>query len=255
MPGLLPEILAHKRQEVVARRLSLPQASLETAVKPGAGSFRTALSGDGLRLIAEVKPASPSAGTLRPALDLPSILASYNRYASAISVLTDQKYFNGSLGLLREVVKTSSHPVLCKDFVVDPYQVYEARLAGAEAVLVIVKALDQATIREIYQIVLGLGMTPVLEIQNEPELERALGLSPSVVMINNRDLNSLAVDLQTTVRLAPLIPPEVLTVAASGIKCREDVNALLPYCCRFLIGSSLMRSPDLDATLRELSGL
>ncbi|MBX7221222.1 MAG: indole-3-glycerol phosphate synthase TrpC [Blastocatellia bacterium] len=249
MNSKLAEIVAHKRTEIAVRK-AFPAVS---EVPFAAGSFVSALAGDGIKLITEIKPKSPAAGVLKEAFDVRELLEHYNRYAAAISVLTDQKYFSGSLELLAEVVRNSPHPVLCKDFILDPVQVPDARQAGAEAVLLIVKILTDVELRNLFFEIKKFGMTPVVEIQNEPELERALKLGPDVLLVNNRDLATFEISLETTKRLAKLIPPGVCTISASGIGTRAEIDSLLPYCSRFLIGTALMQSGNLSDMLRELS--
>lgn len=252
--SVLAEIIAHKREEIAVRKSATSIAEMERSVEPGTGNFLKSLTGVGLRLITELKPASPSAGVLKQQPDIKSILSSYNKYAAAISVLTDMRYFGGSLTLLADVVHYTRLPVLCKDFILDVFQIYEARLKGAEAILLIVKALDDERLAHLHSITLELGMTPVIEIQNEKELHRALDVTPEVILINNRDLDNLEIDLTTTERLAPLVPDWICTVSASGIENRQDIDRLLPFCSRFLIGSVLMKANDLDAKLKELVG-
>ncbi len=252
--SVLAEIIAHKYEEVAVRKSSTTIAEMERAVQPGSGDFLKSLTGDGLRLITEIKPASPSAGVLKKQPDIKVILNAYNKYAAAISVLTDMRYFGGSLNLLADVVHYTRRPVLCKDFIIDVFQIYEARLKGAEATLLIVKALDDDQLAKLHSITLELGMTPVVEIQNEDELKRALDVTPQVLLINNRNLDNLKIDLSTTEKLAPLIPDWINTVSASGIENRQDIERLLPYCSRFLVGSALMKSDDIEAKLKELTG-
>jgi indole-3-glycerol phosphate synthase / phosphoribosylanthranilate isomerase len=260
MATSLYDIVAHKHTEVAERKGTVSLEVLKAqAQESSADGFREALL-DGnepsIKLILEVKPASPSAGVLTETLDLPQLLARYNPYASAISVLTDQRFFNGSLDLLRQVTQASPHPVLCKDFILDPYQVYEARLAGAQAVLLIVKILWEEQLETLYTLIQNLGMTPVVEIQNEAELARALPLNPTVLLINNRNLDTFDISLETTETLAPKIPSGIIRISASGIEHRKDITRLLPYTSCFLIGSSLMRTaPEaLPQKLQELAG-
>lgn len=252
MPSVLPEIIAHKRVEVAERKAAVSQALLEREIEPGDGSFLRALQGTGLKLVTEIKPSSPSSGVLRAQVDIDTVLDSYNRYASGISVLTDKKYFNGSMELLSEVVRKSPHPVLCKDFILDSYQVYEARKSGAQAMLLIVKILEDNQLAQLHETIRNVGMTPVIEVQSEEEVERALKLSPEILVINNRDLMTFDIDLETTKRLVPKIPAHVITISASGVQDRSDIESLLPFCSRFLIGSALMKSHYLEAKLKEL---
>lgn len=261
MATVLDAIIAHKYEEVLSRKQTLPQTELERHLIPlDIPSFENALRPTSQKpkaFILEVKPASPSGGELAPELDLEKTLSVYNRFASGISVLTDKKYFKGSLELLKTIATQSDRPLLCKDFIVDPYQVLEARIAGAHAVLLIVKVLSDAQLQSLHQDILDLGMTPVVEIQNEPELVRALKLNPKVLLINNRDLSSFQIDFKTTETLSALIPPNILRISASGIEKGYDIQQLAPYCDAFLIGSILMRTPieELPQKLTELTEL
>jgi indole-3-glycerol phosphate synthase / phosphoribosylanthranilate isomerase len=252
MPGFMHEITLHKQKEVALRKAA---GATLTQVRPGTGRFLPGLQGTGTKLITEIKPSSPSAGTLRTKIDVDAIVNIYDRYADCISVLTDYKYFGGSLDVLSEVSAKSIHPTLCKDFIVDTFQISEARAAGAEAVLLIVKLVGDSLLQILHDEVLRLGMTPVVEIQNERELERALSLKPQLLLINNRDLDTFHTDLGTTERLAPMIPPTVTTVSASGVNSRADIDRLLPFCTRFLVGSVLMQAEDMEYKLRELAGI
>lgn len=250
MPTVLSEIVANKRREVAERRRLRPEP--ERPVARADGAFLNALHGDGVKLIAEIKPSSPSAGVIAPKLDLAATLDAYDRYAAAISVLTDEKYFGGSLQLLAETSRRASRPTLCKDFILDPLQVVEARAAGAQAVLLIVKILDDDDLAALHQEIISLGMTPLVEIQNEAELARALRLQPQATLINNRDLETFEISFETTRRLAPQVPPGIVTVSASGVQSRADIEALLPYCSRFLVGTSLMKVGNPAEALKGL---
>lgn len=257
---VLDEIAAHKRVEVEARKQARPLETFIQNCKPAAGGLLENAfqkSSSGTKLMLEIKPSSPSAGMLAAQLDLDAVLEAYNQHAVAISVLTDEKYFGGSLDLLSEVVRKTPHPALRKDFILDAYQVHEAREASASAVLLIVKMLDDAQLKELTLLIRELGMTPLIEIQDSEELQRALKVKPTILLINNRDLQSLAVDLETTPRLSAEIPAGIIRVSASGIESRADIERLQPYCDGFLIGSVLMKQPpdQLDTKLRELCGL
>lgn len=256
--NILNEIVAHKRIEVESRKQLLPLAELIPQVSscPSAqleAAFkRTDLN---TRLMLEIKPTSPSQGVMQAQLDLNPIVQAYDQMGVAISVLTDQKYFGGSLDLLSKVHQQTDRPILCKDFMIDPYQIYEARLAGAAAILLIVKILTDAQLLELYQLALSLGLTPLIEIQNKAELERALKINPSIFLINNRNLETFEIDFNTTIRLSAQIPDHILKVSASGIENRAQIEELEPYCDGFLIGSTLMKqAPEtLLTTLQELT--
>ncbi len=264
MPSILDEIVAHKLMEVSQRKQAKPLGQLaESAIPNTERDFLQAIQPqqgeNGFvrpKLILEVKPASPSAGILAEAFDPSALLMHYNAHASAISVLTDSRYFKGSHQLLTQVARHSPHPVLCKDFILDPYQVLEARHAEAHAVLLIVKILTDEQFAILHDAILSLGMTPVVEIQNESELARALAVQPQVLLINNRDLGTFTIDLETTLRLVPQIPADITCISASGIETRSDIDKLLVACGTFLVGSALMRLPleALPLKLKELAG-
>ena len=256
--SVLDTIVAHKREEVAGRKKQRRFEDLTQAVTPCPpnqleSAFRQ--NGPATRVMLEIKPASPSAGVLAPNLDLSQILPAYNQYGIAISVLTDAHFFGGSLDLLAQVAKQTPHPVLCKDFIIDPYQVYEARLAGSAAVLLIVKSLEDSQLAELMEVSRSLGLTPLVEVQTEDEVERALQFNPSILLINNRNLQTLEMDMETTARLSAYIPKDILRISASGIESRADIDRIQPFCDGFLIGSAMMRQPadKLAAALQELT--
>ncbi|OYT70603.1 MAG: indole-3-glycerol phosphate synthase [Chloracidobacterium sp. CP2_5A] len=249
IPPALSDIVAARRA-AFAGRSTAPAADLQ----PAAGRFLPALAADGVALVAEIKPRSPSEGVLQAAPDLTRLLPVYEAYAAAISVLTEPDYFGGGCELLAEVARRSPRPALCKDFILHPAQIHDARRAGAEAVLLIVKILDDAQLADLHAETRRWNMTPVVEAQTEAELERALRVSPAVILINNRNLETFEISFDTTKRLAPRVPSGIVTITASGIHRRADVEMLLPYCTRFLVGTSLMRAADLAAAFADLTG-
>jgi indole-3-glycerol phosphate synthase len=257
--NVLDAIVAHKREEVAQRKQHRPLSEWVSQVaactQPHALERAIRQATPKPACILEIKPASPSAGVLQETLDLASILPIYAQYGVAISVLTDAHYFGGSLALLQSVRNQVTLPTLCKDFIIDPYQVYEARQAGAQAVLLIVKALSDAQLTELNALVLTLNMTPLIEVQDAEEVKRALKINPSILLINNRNLQSLKMDLSTTERLSPLIPEDILKIAASGIQDKADILRLQPHCDGFLIGSTLMRQPTPEALAKKLQEL
>lgn len=254
MKSVLREIVEHKRAEVTARQAARPLHSFEKSVVRADGRFLSSFAGRGsANIIAEVKPRSPSMGSAAGGFDLQSVLSTYNKYARAISVLTDEKYFGGSMALLTEVKKHSSLPILCKDFIISRYQVFEARAAEADAVLLIVKSLNDEELSELFSICIELCMTAVVEVQNEEEVQRALRIKPQLILVNNRNLDSLEIDLSTSERLMPLIPDSIVKVVASGIESAADIKRLSLVSNNFLIGSSLMKSDDVDGKLKELA--
>jgi indole-3-glycerol phosphate synthase len=205
-------------------------------------------------VIAEIKRSSPSQGALAQVDDVARLAQVYQESgASAISVLTDGPFFGGSLDDLRQARDAVSLPILRKDFILDPIQICEARIAGADAVLLIAAALPPKQLSSLFETTVGLGMTPVVEVHHEAELARVLELNPRIVGINNRNLGTLQVDLETFVRLRPLIPQGTLVVAESGISGPEDIAMLREAGAdAFLIGTTLMRSHDPGAALRQL---
>lgn len=260
--NVLGTIVAHKLEEVANRKKQRPlnqwMNQVQAYTQPHALERAIQSIDDSTQkpaCILEIKPASPSAGVLKKTLDLASLLPVYAQYGVAISVLTDAHYFGGSLELLQSVSNQVTIPTLCKDFIIDPYQVYEARKAGAQAVLLIVKALSDAHLAELNELVLTLGMTPLIEVQDAEEVRRALEINPSILLINNRNLQTLEMDLFTTERLSPLIPEGILKISASGIQNKADILRLQPHCDGFLIGSTLMREPTPEALAKKIQEL
>lgn len=258
-PSILAEIVAHKRQELDAARERVPLAELQRRLPqaPPVRPFAAALGRPRLALIAEVKARSPSRGVLRPGLEpVPLALAYAGAGAAAISVLTDEKYFAGSLEHLRQVraALPDGPPLLRKDFIIDPYQVLEAREAGADALLLIVASLERDQLKSLLQATTELGMDALVEVHDEAELEAALWAGARVVGINNRDLRTFQVDLETTARLRPLIPPGVIVVAESGIHTRDDAARLAAMGVdAILVGEALVTAPDPAGKARELA--
>ncbi len=252
MPNILSQIVEEKYAEVAARKLACPLAELQADLKTAAGTFLSALQKDGVRIIGEIKPKSPSAGQLSAAIDLGHLSKVYSEQAAAISVLTDTKYFGGSLSALEDVSARSSVPTLCKDFILDEYQVLEARRAGAEAVLLIVKILEYNQLKLLHKSISALNMVAVVEVQTDLELASALTLNPKVILVNNRNLDTFEIDLATSERLIPKIPPGIIAISASGIENTQDIVRLRHLTNVFLVGSSLMTAPDIEVKLRAL---
>jgi indole-3-glycerol phosphate synthase len=254
---VLDRILAHKVAEVAARKVrvsaAVQRAAAEAASPPR--DMRAAVRRATVALIAEVKHASPSRGVLVEGFDPVTLATTYARHgAAAISVLTEAEFFQGKLADLVAVRHMVDVPVLRKDFVLDTYQVYEARAAGADAVLLIVAALDDAPLADLHALVVDLGMTALVEVHNEAELARALRLSPSLLGINNRDLRTFNVDLATTARLAAQVPGDVTLVAESGVFTGADVRRMGQMGAHaVLVGEALVTAADRPALVRELS--
>ena len=255
---VLDKILARKVEEIEERKAIVPreemmEASLETPF--GVRDMVGALQKDTVALIAEVKRASPSKGVLVQDFAPVMIATTYNQNgASAISVLTDEDFFMGHLDYLTAVRESVTVPVLRKDFIIDPYQVYEGRVAGADAILLIVAALSDSQLEELYEVVTGLDMTALVEVHNEDEMERALKLGAKLIGINNRDLKTFHVDLDTTARLASMVGDSAVLVAESGIKNEADVRRMGQLGAHaVLVGESLVKSGDMVQTVTEFS--
>ncbi len=257
--NVLARIVAQKLTEVAAAKSARPADELKRQIvaAPRVRDFVAALrAAPTIGLIAEVKKASPSAGIIREDFDPVAIARIYEAAgASCLSVLTDEKFFQGHLDFLRAVRQAVGIPVLRKDFLIDPYQVLEARAAGADAVLLIAECLDNRQLRELYEATTALGMTALIEIYDPANLDRILPLNPPLVGVNNRDLRSFVTDLDQTLRIQPRVPAGTLLVSESGIKTRADVERLRSHGVgAILVGETLMRSADIGAAVRELIG-
>jgi indole-3-glycerol phosphate synthase / phosphoribosylanthranilate isomerase len=248
----LDEMLAQKRVEVAARKAVRSLEGVLAHCVPTRRSLGAALRSGQPGFLLEIKFASPSAGLIRAGDDLTPILASYGRHADAVSVLTDTRYFGGSLERLAAVRARLEQPLLCKDFILEPYQVAEARAYGADAILLILAAVDDAGWRACEQAARTFGMEVVTEVHDAAEVARAVALGAAIIGINNRNLRTLQVDTRTTAALSPLVPADRLVIAESGIASRDDVAALRPHADAFLVGSALMRETELDRAVRAL---
>ncbi len=258
---ILDEIIAYKRRELEQRKRAVPLAELKArgADQPPPVDLVGALSGRGVQLIAEVKRASPSKGVLCPDFDPVRLATTYAANgAAAISVLTDSHFFQGELEYLSRIRSAMGHassaiPILRKDFVFDPYQVYETRAYGADALLLIAAVLSDRLLEELLALTCDLGMTALVEVHNEEEVRRTLRLHPRVVGINNRDLTDFKVDLTTFERLRALLPQEILTVSESGVHTGADVRRLEKMGANaVLVGEALVTASDVAAKVREL---
>jgi indole-3-glycerol phosphate synthase len=257
----LDTILENTVIEVQQRKRQIPEADIRYVARERSGgvSLAESLRKPGISVISEIKRASPSKGEIAPGVEAVDVAADYLAAGcSAISVLTDRKFFGGSLDDLHQVSQLAHsdalpRPVLRKDFVVDKYQIYEARAAGADAVLLIVAALDDAELKDLHRCARNYGIDVLVEVHDEDELRRALRLDPEIVGINNRNLRTFQVDLAITERLAPMIPDGIVIVGESGIGSRADVKRLeAAGVDAILVGESLMRSADRGAALKEL---
>ena len=257
--SLLDDIVANTRAEVARRRASVPRATLERQCGAvlATRDFECALraSPGTVRLIAEVKKASPSRGVLASSLDPVALATTYAKSgAHAISVLTDEKYFRGSLDDLRRVREAVEVPLLRKDFTIDDYQLWEARAAGADAVLLIVSILGTTELRELLATAKGLGLAALVECHTAAELDRALAVGSRIVGINNRDLTNFETRITTTLELLPLIPPGPIVVSESGFFTAADVRQVVAAGAHaVLVGEGLVRAQDVPTKIRELT--
>ncbi|HEY0627461.1 MAG TPA: bifunctional indole-3-glycerol-phosphate synthase TrpC/phosphoribosylanthranilate isomerase TrpF [Allosphingosinicella sp.] len=251
--GVLGEIVARKRRDLAERFAGVSAGDLRERAEPTRRSFKAALARAGARFILEVKRASPSGGALRPAADPVALARAYAGAADAISVLTDAPYFGGSHDDLIAVRRAFLGPILCKDFMIDVRQVAEARICGADAILVMLSVLDDVAAAEMIREARRLGMDALVEVHSSDEVRRALALGADIIGINNRDLRTLEIDLAVTERLAPMIPEDRLVIAESGISGRSDVERLSPDADAFLVGSALMRADDPADAARALA--
>jgi indole-3-glycerol phosphate synthase len=259
MTTILDRIVAYKPAEIAAARARVSDAELERRVAslPPARDFRAALErGGGVSIIAELKKASPSAGVLRPDFDPAAIARVYERHGAAcVSVLTDEPSFQGHLTYLERVRAAVAVPLLRKDFLIDRYQLLEARAAGADAVLLIAEILDDAALRRLLREAAGLGLQALVELYDRDNLPRVLDAGARLVGVNNRDLRTFTVRLEHTLELAAAMPGDVCLVSESGIRTRGDLERLRAAGARAaLIGETFMRAPDIGAKLDELRG-
>jgi indole-3-glycerol phosphate synthase len=262
MSDILRRIAAYKLEEVAAAKASRPLAAVEAAaraappVRPFAAALEGRISAGGLALIAEIKKASPSKGLIRADFDPATLAAAYDAGgATCLSVLTDAPSFSGAPEHLQAARAACGLPVLRKDFMLEAYQIAEARALGADCVLIIMAAVDDATARTLADAARRWGMDAIAEVHDEAELDRALGLDCRLVGINNRNLKTFATTLETTERLAPHVSPGRIVIAESGIAGHADLVRLSRSGVRaFLVGESLMRQADVAAATRALLG-
>ena len=259
MSTILDKIVATKRREIDRAKLEVPEALLgrQLAAAPALRDFFAALAAPGpIRLIAEVKKASPSRGVIRADFQPVDIARTYQRHGAAcLSVLTDESYFQGSLAYLREIRAAVELPVLRKDFILDPYQLLQARAVGADAVLLIAECLDDDSLERLHHFAIELGMTPLVELYEPENLSRVLAVGARLIGINNRDLRTFEVDLDRTIRMRAQIPPGRVVVGESGIRTRADAARLEAAGVQaMLVGESLMARQDIGAAVDELLG-
>jgi indole-3-glycerol phosphate synthase len=258
MSSILERIVADKRVEVAARKAAAPRAELERrcAALPAPRDFEAALrpAGRPVALIAEVKKASPSRGVLKGDLDPVALATTYAQHgADAISVLTDEKYFQGHLDLLAAIRARVGVPLLRKDFTIDEWQLWESRAAGADAVLLIVSILDGARLRDLIAAAKGLGLAALVECHAAAEVDTALGAGCRILGINNRDLATFETRIETTLDLLPMVPPGPIVISESGFFTGEQVRRVVQAGARaVLVGEGLVKADDVAAKIREL---
>jgi indole-3-glycerol phosphate synthase len=259
MSTILDRIVARKREEIAEAKRRCPERELERDLAgPPLRDFRAALeAGPDVQFIAEVKKASPSAGVIRADFDPVAIARVYERHGAAcLSVLTDEPFFQGHLSYLQQVRAAVAPPLLRKDFILDPYQLLEARRAGADAVLLIAEILDDAQLAALQRQAAELGMQTLVELYDRENVRRVLDSGARLVGINNRDLRSFATRLEHTLELAAMMPAGVCLVSESGIRSRADVERLRAGGVKaVLVGETLMRADDIGAKLDELRGV
>ncbi|HTK80251.1 MAG TPA: indole-3-glycerol phosphate synthase TrpC [Rhizomicrobium sp.] len=259
---ILENIASYKREEVARAKTQAPLGVLEKQIRLNSAprGFRARLlekqSGGQFALIAEIKKASPSKGIIREDLNPEALARAYEQGgATCLSVLTDTPSFQGRLESLQIACEATRLPILRKDFMLDPYQVAEARAFGADCILVILAMVDDAIARALMEESKAYGMDTLVEVHDEPELQRALALGAKMIGVNNRDLKTFQTDLNVTLSLAPKIPDDVLIVAESGLSTRADLECLAAAgVTTFLIGETLMRQTDVAAATRALIG-
>lgn len=260
-PDILKEIISYKLEEVAAAKSTVSLSELKSRIegledvpRGFERHLREAVASNWTAIIAEVKKGSPSKGLIRTDFDPLEIAEVYQKNgATCLSVLTDEKFFMGHLRFLALIRETVSLPLLRKDFIVDPYQIFEARAAGADAVLLIAAVLDLGRLQELHSIARSLHLDVLLEVHDEVEMELAIQTDCTLIGVNNRNLRTFSTDLGTTGRLSRMLPTDRLLVSESGINCRADINRLnRDGAGAFLIGESMMREKDIGAKLQEL---
>lgn len=259
MATILDKIVAKKRAEISLAKHLRPEAELRAQMadsSPVRNFFGALAVGPPIRLIAEVKKASPSAGIIRADFEPVKIARTYEAHgASCISVLTDESFFQGSLEFLQQIRAAVKLPLLRKDFILDTYQVIEARAAGADAVLLIAECLDDCNLRTLFNAIRELGMTPLVELYEPENLPRVFDAGATLIGVNNRNLHTFEVDLEHTIRMRERVPDECVLVGESGISTIEDVRRLeAAGVDAILVGESLMREADIGAAVDRLLG-
>lgn len=259
--SILHEILRNKKEELQGTKSVVPLSDLKTRIKDidGVRSFRSAITRNEqgpVKLIAELKKASPSKGIIRDDFNLSKIVSIYEQKdVSAVSVLTEKRFFAGELSYLEKARKKTNKPLLRKDFIFDDYQIYESRANGADAVLLIAAALEKSQMHDLYELAKELSLDCLVEVHNWQELDRALCCEAEIIGINNRDLKTLNISLDISINLLKDIPDDRITVSESGISSRADVEAIeATRADAILVGTTIMKAEDIGAKIDELMG-
>jgi len=256
---ILDKIISVKKEEVAHLKQNRPLRELKAVIRdiPPVRDFRKAISGKECAIIAEVKKGSPSRGILREDFDPVKIASIYERNgAAAVSVLTDKQFFGGNEKYLGDIKNNVRLPLLRKDFIIDPYQVYETRSLHGDALLLIACLLEEEQLREYIHLAESLGLSALIEIHSRKELDKALAAGAAIIGINNRDLKTFSTDLKASLDIAPHIPTDKIIISESGIHGRKDIEMLMKAGIHaFLIGETLMLSDDIGKKLRELLGI
>jgi len=255
---ILDKIISVKKEEVAHLKQSMPLRELKAILRdlPPVRDFQKAAGGNECAIIAEVKRRSPSRGILREDFDPITIASVYERNgAAAVSVLTDKQFFGGEGNYLRDIKNNVRLPLLRKDFIIDAYQIYETRSISGDAIILIARLLEEKQLREYIHLAESIGLSALVEIHSQAELDKALAAEAYIIGINNRDLKTFSTDLKTSLDLAPHIPADKIIISESGIHGRQDIETLMKTGIHaFLIGESLMLSDNIGRKLRELSG-
>lgn len=250
--NILSIIIEHKQKEIAKKKKKNPLNSFIYKLNKNDRNFKKSISQKGINLIGELKKASPLTGIISKNFNIKKIINTYDKHASAISIIVDEKFFKGSLKYIETAKKQSALPILCKDFVIDEYQIYEARYAGASAILLIASILTKKQIKHFIRIAQKYKMDSLVEVHSLKELKKALKANAEIIGINNQDLTNFKIDLETTLELAQYIPTKKIVVSESGIKDYNDIIQTNNMVDAFLVGTNLIKSSDLEHSIKNL---
>ncbi len=252
---ILGEIIKNKKKGLELDKIYFPLLDFKGKLEKSKKDYILSLAKGKLHLIAEIKPKSPSKGILKHSINIIEIVNAFETQASCISVLTESKFFGGSLKLLKLVSAYSKLPVLRKDFIIDEYQIYQSRFYGADAILLIASLLSSKKMQKFLNTSKSLGMACQVEIHNESDLNKVLKTDAQLIGINNRDLNTMEIDLNTTIKLSKKIPPDKIIISESGIVNHEDIKKIREYIDAVHIGSAFMESENIKSKINEIMGV